>query len=77
MNGKGGCNNYSGSIKNISQDTLVLGPIAATKMFCKQSAEVESLFFTALKEVQLYKIDSTKLELKNRDGEILITAKKK
>ncbi len=55
--GNSGCNDYSGTIQEIEGDKIVFGPVAMTKKFCQDMAELESTFMKALEEVRFWSVD--------------------
>lgn len=71
--GFSGCNNFFGSIDSLSENTIKLGPIAATKKYC-QGVD-ENTFFEKLNQVNTYKREALQLLLYNKD-ELLMTFKK-
>jgi heat shock protein HslJ len=67
LNGFGGCNNYSGSWKANGQG-LTIGPIAATRMFCADTADLETQYFTALSSVSQWSVSGNQLLLDYDNG---------
>jgi len=51
VSGFAGCNRFSGTLAEQSQDAIRFSPLAATKMFCENNA-VESRLFDALTKVR-------------------------
>jgi len=65
--GFSGCNRYSGSYK-FTAETLSIGPIAATRMMCTNSMELEHSFLSALDNVTSARLDGGTLVLSNDAG---------
>lgn len=72
VNGKGGCNQFSGSYENPSGGQVKFGPLASTKMYCQETMSVETGFFQALQKVTRYRIDNIRLILESEDGQYLV-----
>ena len=73
--GTDGCNNFHGSIKNIEEDELKLGPIAATMKMC-YNIEIPNKFNVAINKVDTYKIENLKLYFFDENGKELLRFKK-
>jgi len=69
INGFSGCNNYFGTIDNITTSTINLGPIAATKKYCNNVDE--TLFFSTLNKVNKYERKALYLHLFENDNLVL------
>ena len=67
LNGFGGCNNYSSSWKANGQE-VTIGPIAATRMFCADTADLETQYFTALSSVSKWSVSGNQLFLDYDNG---------
>jgi heat shock protein HslJ len=72
LNGFGGCNNYSGSWKANGQG-LTIGPIAATRMFCADTADLETQYFTALSSVSRWSVSGNQMLLDYDNGSLVFT----
>lgn len=76
ISGYSGCNNYNFSYK-LDGEKLDLGYASATKMYCEDVMEFENLFFQKAASVTQFENSKQVLNFKNKDGEIVIKAKKK
>ncbi|MBU2950142.1 DUF4377 domain-containing protein [Tamlana agarivorans] len=65
--GTDGCNNFSGSIKTLTKNTLVFGPIATTRKMCP-NMEIPDAYIRALTTVKNYKRDGLVLYLLDADN---------
>lgn len=70
--GNDGCNNYSGSIKEVSDSKIMFSAIAATKKMCP-NMEVTNPFNQAMRKVVAYKLDGLKLSLIDQSGQEVLT----
>jgi len=66
--GFAGCNRYTGTF-SARGDSLTFGPVAATKMFCAATSELETAFLKALGETATYRVSDSELVLRTRDGQ--------
>ncbi|MEZ5006542.1 MAG: META domain-containing protein [Chitinophagales bacterium] len=73
--GNGSCNNFSGTIESLSNESIKFGNIASTKMACRDLA-IEGEFFQALEQVEFYQIESLNLVLLDANKEVLLSFKK-
>ena len=76
LGGSAGCNSYTATYVSSRQD-LILGNAAATRKTCAKPKGVmlqESLFFKALAMVTVARIDGDRLELRGRDGALVVSA---
>lgn len=73
--GTNGCNNYSGSIENITSDTITFGPMMSTKMMCMEMAVPDS-FDQALFNSLNYKVDNQFLKFTDGNGIETLSFKK-
>jgi heat shock protein HslJ len=76
VKGFAGCNDFSGKYA-LSRGNLALRDSSATRNACTQPEGVmvqESLFFKALALAALARIDADRLELRARDGALVISA---
>jgi len=73
--GNNGCNNYSGSIENITSDTIAFGPIMSTRKMCVEMAVPDS-FDLALYNSVNYKVEDDSLVLVDNNGKETLSFKK-
>ncbi|MFN2260509.1 MAG: META domain-containing protein [Psychroflexus sp.] len=76
ISGFAGCNNYKFEYKLDDKGQLDLGLGVATKMYCDDSMDLESKFFTKASLVTNFVIQNEILYLKSKSGETVIKAKK-
>lgn len=69
--GSTGCNRMTGSYK-AKGESLTFGPLAATRMFCKDTAETERLFMDALGRTKSWRIAGDSLAILD-GGSVLAT----
>ena len=67
-NGKGGCNQFSGSFTASPDGKLSFGPLMATEMACKNMMAQESAYFSALDKVSQFHVEGGQLTLSSADG---------
>jgi heat shock protein HslJ len=68
--GFGGCNRYTGALKETSPGVIAVGPLAMTKMACPPPAsELEDRFITRMNKVQGYTFVGGQLALNWADKE--------
>ena len=70
VTGFGGCNSFFGSYEH-DETTLSYSQLAATRMFCADSMDKESLFIKSLQVVKTYKIIGQALQLFDAEGRLL------
>lgn len=70
--GSDGCNDFTGSIKNIDSSTLEIGNVAKTQKACLKM-ETANQFNNALNKVAKYTVNEGKLTLLSNDDTELIT----
>ncbi|ANE53491.1 hypothetical protein SY85_13920 [Flavisolibacter tropicus] len=63
VSGNGGCNNFSGTYQLEANNRIHFSPLAATKMACMSSMEVEDQFFKALETADSYYSKGDSLQL--------------
>lgn len=63
VSGNGGCNNFNGTYQLEPNNRIRFSPLAATKMACMNSMEVESQFFKALETADSYYSKGDSLQL--------------
>ncbi len=73
--GTDGCNRFTGSIKAIGEETLLLGTLASTRMMCPDMT-LSVDFNKTIQEVQKYAIENLQLTLFDKDSKELMTFKK-
>lgn len=66
ITGSAGCNNYNGNYET-DGDSMTIGPLAATRMFCEDSMDQETAYFILLEQVDSYKISRNDLTLSSGD----------
>ncbi len=69
--GFSGCNEYNGSFE-ISGNSLVIGPMASTRMFCEDSMDLEGRYMAALEAVTRIQSDGLTLTLLDDTGTIVL-----
>lgn len=73
VHGSAGCNTYNGSYQ-VSDDTIKVGVIAITEMFCMEPEGVmdqETMFVQFLQDVQTLRFADEQLQLSRADREAL------
>ena len=80
ISGFGGCNRYTGQIKETSPGGLAIGPIAGTRMACPEpEMQLEDRFLASLGKAVRYSFLAGRLVLSGMDGEtmrsVLLTRK--
>lgn len=74
--GKGICNNFTGNFMFDGKKKVKCSEnIMATKMYCKETQELENEFFATLKKVDGYEIDDDILYLKSQKVTVLTFTK--
>lgn len=74
--GKGICNNFTGNLMFDGKKKVKCNEnIAATKMMCAETQEVENEFFATLKKVDGYEVDDDVLYLKSQKVTVLTFTK--
>ncbi|MCH3885586.1 META domain-containing protein [Tenacibaculum aquimarinum] len=69
--GNGGCNNYSGSIKSITQGNISIGNIASTSKACV-NRNIESDYYKALNTIKTYTVSGKELTFFDEDGSVVL-----
>lgn len=72
VSGFSGCNRFQGSV-SIDGSALHFTPLAMSKRYCMETAEVESLFVQALAQVTKGHIMSNTLTLYDANDKVLLT----
>ncbi|MCC6840298.1 MAG: META domain-containing protein [Flavobacteriales bacterium] len=62
VNGYAGCNRVFGTMK-VWGDSIAFPGLAATRMYCQETQQVEDRFLQALNEARTYQVDGSKLVL--------------
>ncbi len=73
--GFGGCNNFKGKIRDISQSKITFSSISSTKKACS-NLEIEHSFIKALQATKAYKIEDLKLSFYDSSGSKVIQLRK-
>ncbi len=66
--GNNGCNEYTGGIKEVTDNQITFGVLASTKKMCRKMETSES-FNKAMNQVASYKLEGLNLILMNADNE--------
>jgi len=74
VNGKGGCNGYSGTYTLTDKGALTLGEMISTRMFCPGGGE--NKYMAALQKANATKVADGKLTLLDGEEELLVFTKK-
>ncbi|MCB0516393.1 MAG: META domain-containing protein [Chitinophagales bacterium] len=72
ISGSDGCNNFSGTIKNITESKLDLGTLAGTKKMCVKMTTPDQ-FNKLMSTVSAYKLKSHTLELLDAEGKAVLS----
>lgn len=73
--GNDGCNQFFGSIKTLSADSIAFGPIAGTRKFC-QEMNLPDRFNLKMSQVSHYKINNLALHFFDLEGEEVLVFRK-
>jgi putative lipoprotein len=75
IQGFGGCNNFSGTY-TLDGDSIVVGPLMATRMACADEAAstFEAQFLSALQISTAWSVAGSTLELRADDGSLQVEA---
>lgn len=74
ISGNTGCNSFGGSLKIDTTGIFKTGMLRMTRMFCNETAELESAFTTALNNTSQYTRENNTLSLFDEQHNKLITA---
>ncbi len=74
ISGKSACNNYSGTFKNPKENQVEMGMMMSTKMYCKDTSQIESDYLGHLSKVVSVNPTKNGIELMNQEGEVIIVA---
>jgi uncharacterized lipoprotein YbaY len=75
LSGFGGCNDYSATYTTGADESIQIGPIAATQKACSDPAgvmEQESQYLAALQSATTYQVQGQQLSMQNTDGELAV-----
>jgi heat shock protein HslJ len=70
INGNGSCNSFGGKL-SVDGNSLKLGNIFSTKMYCNEVPAIENEIFSQLQKVTRYTLNEKKLTLFNGDDAVL------
>ena len=73
VHGSGGCNNFNGTYA-VAGDSLTLGPLASTMMFCGEEEGVmdqESAFLSLLQSAAGYSFEGSELHILDGEGRVV------
>jgi len=73
--GEDGCNNFTGKIKQLTNEELVFAPLASTKKACLDMT-IPDKFNKAMAQVKYYKITGLNLTLLDDEEKVLMILKK-
>ncbi|WP_286233972.1 META domain-containing protein [Thalassotalea sediminis] len=76
VSGFTGCNRFQSNV-NIDNSTIHFTPLAMSKRYCMETAEVESAFVKALTTVEQGHITDNTLTLLNENGDMVLSFKGK
>jgi hypothetical protein len=71
-----GCNMYSGTYK-LEEEVISLSPFMATRKYCDNAMENETLWFNIAKNVTVFKMENKTILLYDNEGKLLLKATKK
>jgi heat shock protein HslJ len=69
ITGDGGCNKYFASYKIGASNTLSIGSMGSTLMYCERSMEQEQEYFKALGNVSTFALEQNRLQLFYNEGQ--------
>ena len=69
LSGYAGCNQFTGAL-NVTDTSLAIGPVAATRMMCEGTMEQEREFLQALENASSYMISGEDLSVGDGHGAI-------
>lgn len=76
LSGSGGCNQYTATYTS-ADGTIVIGPVAGTRMACDPAvSDQETAYFAALDAATTYAIRGSTLELRDGSGAMQVTYEK-
>lgn len=71
VTGSGGCNRYSGPYE-ATQENLVIGFLASTRIACPSGMEIEMLYFSTLEEPLSFRVTADGLVLSSTESESVL-----
>jgi putative lipoprotein len=71
VSGSGGCNRLTGSYEVKDEHIITFSKMASTMMACLEGMDTEKAFLEALNKVKGWKIEGSKLELLDGDGQVV------
>lgn len=77
ISGKSACNQYSGSFTNPEDNQVDIGMLMGTKMYCKDTSQIERDYLDHLSQVTSVNKTKTGLDLLDKEGKVIIVAIKK
>lgn len=77
ISGKSACNQYSGSFTNPENNQMDIGMLMGTKMYCKDTSQIERDYLDHLSQVNSVNKTKTGLDLLDKEGKVIIVAIKK
>lgn len=77
ISGNTGCNSFGGKIEIDENGLFKPGPLAATKMYCAETAALERSFTTAMSKANSYIIKDNTMIIYDKAKEALLTASTK
>lgn len=72
ISGNNGCNNFGGNIQFGDDQKVIFGGLFSTKMFCVETANLETAFMNALSKVEKYENTSDILNLIDTGGNVVM-----
>lgn len=73
--GNGSCNNFNGSLMNLTSTKIKISPLASTRMFCRNNT-IENRYLKLLETAETYEIGLNQLRMFDADNENVLTFKK-
>ena len=70
VGGNGSCNRFGGTF-TLMNDSLTIGQLFSTKMFCAEVQETENLFLSSLQKVNRFELKEDRLILFQDDSPLL------
>ena len=77
ISGKSACNQYSGNFTNPKDNQVDIGMLMGTKMYCKDTSQIERDYLDHLSQVTCVNKTKTGLDLLDKEGNVIIVAIKK
>ena len=73
--GRGGCNRFFGKY-HLEEESIRIGPLASTRMYCERTMAVEIAFFKALGAVRKVRSEQDTMEMRSEDGATVLLFRK-